>query len=139
MIRSILFTLDHDLPGVYNVAGDGPPALERGRSVCGKRTVPLPRSSRPHHRPLAQFGLLDLPEGAPAPAALRTRVDNRRLKDLGFRYEYTSAEAVRAFIEAVRLRRTVGDSPPCTATSATSSSSSATRRRSCDERSTVRD
>ena len=39
-------------------------------------------------------------------------VDNRRLKQFGFRYSYTSAEAVEAFIEAVRLRRTVGQSEP---------------------------
>ena len=39
-------------------------------------------------------------------------IDNRRLKDAGFRYDYTSAQAVEAFIEALRLRSTVGDSEP---------------------------
>ena len=35
-------------------------------------------------------------------------IDNRRLKDAGFEYTHTSAGTVRAFIEALRLRRTVG-------------------------------
>ena len=35
-------------------------------------------------------------------------VDNRRLIDAGFRYGYTSAGTVQAFVEAMRLRDTVG-------------------------------
>jgi UDP-glucose 4-epimerase len=35
-------------------------------------------------------------------------IDNRRLKRAGFEYRYTSAGAVLAFVEALRLRRTVG-------------------------------
>ncbi len=102
VIRSILFVLRHNLAGVYNVAG-----------LCGKRTVPLPPfGAGLITAPLAQFGLLDLPEEHRLLLRYGRGVDNRRLKDLGFRYEYTSAEAVRAFIEAVRLRRTVGDSAP---------------------------
>ncbi|HPU40533.1 MAG TPA: hypothetical protein PLS63_13255, partial [Microthrixaceae bacterium] len=62
--------------------------------------------------PLARLGVVDLPEEYRALLRYGRGVDNRRLKDLGFRYEFTSAEAVRAFIEAVRLRRTVGDSAP---------------------------
>jgi UDP-glucose 4-epimerase len=39
-------------------------------------------------------------------------VDNRRLKRAGFSYEFTSAGAVEAFVEALRLRGTVGDHEP---------------------------
>jgi UDP-glucose 4-epimerase len=35
-------------------------------------------------------------------------IDNGRLKRAGFEYRYTSAGAVEAFIEALRLRNTVG-------------------------------
>ncbi|MCB1269284.1 MAG: NAD-dependent epimerase/dehydratase family protein [Microthrixaceae bacterium] len=113
VIRSILFTLDHDLPGVYNVAGDGLLPWSEVAALCGKRTIPLPPfGAGLITAPLAQFGLLDLPEEHRLLLRYGRGVDNRRLKDLGFRYEYTSAEAVLAFIEAVRLRRTVGDSAP---------------------------
>ena len=36
-------------------------------------------------------------------------IDNRRLKEAGFHYRYTSAGAVQAFVEARRLQGTVGD------------------------------
>jgi UDP-glucose 4-epimerase len=39
-------------------------------------------------------------------------VDNRKLKDAGFRYRYTTAGAVRRFVEAERLRRVVGETEP---------------------------
>jgi UDP-glucose 4-epimerase len=39
-------------------------------------------------------------------------VDNGRLKRAGFSYEYTTAGAVQAFVEALRLRQTVGESEP---------------------------
>ena len=39
-------------------------------------------------------------------------IDNRRLKEAGFRYNYTSAGAVQAFVEAMRLRQTVGGTAP---------------------------
>ena len=38
--------------------------------------------------------------------------DNRRFKGVGFSYGYTSAGAVEAFIEATRLRTSVGSTQP---------------------------
>ena len=58
-------------------------------------------------------------------------VDNRRLIKAGFDYDHTSAGTVQAFVEALRLRRTVGRPTPSTATSGTSSISSATPLPSC--------
>lgn len=113
VIRSILFTLDYDLPGVYNVAGDGLLPWSEVAAICGKRTIALPPwGTGLITAPLARLGVVDLPEEYRSLLRYGRGVDNRRLKDLGFRYQYTSAEAVRAFIEAVRLRRTVGDSAP---------------------------
>ncbi len=113
VIRSILFTLQHDLPGVYNVAGDGLLPWSEVAAICGKRTVALPPfGTGLLTAPLARLGLLDLPEEYRLLLRYGRGVDNRRLKEMGFCYEYTSAQAVRAFIEAVRLRRTVGDDAP---------------------------
>jgi UDP-glucose 4-epimerase len=39
-------------------------------------------------------------------------MDNRRLKQAGFQYRYTSAGAVLSFAEAQRLRRSIGESRP---------------------------
>ena len=44
----------------------------------------------------------------PSPASV-PRIDyNRAFKQAGFEYEHTSAGAVEAFVQALRLRRTVG-------------------------------
>ena len=38
-------------------------------------------------------------------------VDNRRLQRAGFKYNFTSAGTVKAFVEALRLRNIVGPEP----------------------------
>src|SRR4029453_10470223 len=42
VLRSLLFVLDHDLAGIYNVAGDGMLPWSEVVNICGNRTVPLP-------------------------------------------------------------------------------------------------
>ena len=111
VIRSILFTLDHGLPGVFNVAGDGMLPWSEVAALCGKRTFPLPPYlTGAVTGPLGRLGVVDLPPDYEGLLRYGRGVDNRRLKQMGFRYRYTSAEAVEAFIESVRLRRTLGDS-----------------------------
>lgn len=39
-------------------------------------------------------------------------IDNRQFERAGFEYRYTSAGAVEAFVEALRLRSTVGGTEP---------------------------
>jgi UDP-glucose 4-epimerase len=113
VVHSILFALGHNLPGVYNVAGDGLLPWSEVAHLCGKRTIALPPiGTGLITAPLARLGLVDLPDEYQQLLRFGRGVDNRRLKDLGFRYEYTSAQAVTAFIEAVRLRRTVGNDAP---------------------------
>jgi UDP-glucose 4-epimerase len=112
VVRSILFVLDHHLPGIYNVAGDGLLPWSEVAHLCGKRTIPMP----PIGTSLATWPLRRL--GVPLPGELLDLlrygrgIDNRRLKEAGFRYHYTSAGAVEAFIEAVRLRDTIGSTTP---------------------------
>ncbi len=57
--------------------------------------------------PLRLLGV-DLPEEYMNLLRYGRGVDNSRLKLAGFEYEYTSAEAVRDFVESVRLRDVVG-------------------------------
>ena len=112
VVRSILFVLDRELPGIFNVAGDGLLPWSEVAHLCGKRTMPMP----PIGTGLATWPLRQI--GVPLPDELLDLlrygrgIDNQRLKAAGFEYNYTSAGAVKAFIEAVRLRETIGSTEP---------------------------
>jgi UDP-glucose 4-epimerase len=112
VIGAISFVLDHNLPGVYNVAGDGLLPWSEVAGICGKRTFPLPPFGFRGltSAPLTRMGIELTPELLDLMRYGRG-VDNRRLKAAGFRYGYTSAGAVEAFVEAMRLRHTVGTAP----------------------------
>jgi UDP-glucose 4-epimerase len=112
IIRAILFVLDRHLPGIYNVAGDGLLPWSEVAKICGKRTFPLtPIATSLTTWPLRRLGV-PLPEELLDLLRYGRGVDNRRLKRAGFSYDYTSAGTVEAFVEALRLRGTVGDSEP---------------------------
>lgn len=113
VIRSILFVMSNNLAGVFNVAGDGLLPWSEVAHMCGRRTAPItPFGTGAVLWPFKRFGLLDLPDEYLQLLRYGRGVDNTKLKEAGFDYEYTSATAVRAFIEAVRLRNTVGDHQP---------------------------
>ncbi len=111
VVRAILFALDTQLQGVYNVAGDGLVPWSEVASICGKRTIPLPPfgmnllSSQ-----LARLGIIDLPAELLDLLRHGRGVDNRRLKQAGFGYQFTSAGAVVDFVKALRVRKLVGAS-----------------------------
>lgn len=112
VVRAIMFVLDHHVGGIYNVAGDGLLPWSEVVAMCGKRRVPLPPVGRSLlAAPLSRLGV----ELSPELSDLLTYgrgADNRRLKEAGFSYDYTSAAAVRSFVEAARLRHTVGSPEP---------------------------
>ena len=113
VIRALLYVLDRNLSGVYNVAGDGLLPWSETAAIAGRRTIALPPFGTSFiTEPLSRLGVLDLPDDYLALLRYGRGVDNRKLKELGFRYEYTSAQAIQAFIESVRLRNTVGDHQP---------------------------
>lgn len=111
VIRAILFVLDRDLAGVFNVAGDGLLPWSEVAAICGKRTVSLP----PIGQGLVAAGLrrlgIDIPPEVVDLLSYGRGIDNGRLKQAGFDYTHTSAGTVQAFIESLRLRRTVGTGP----------------------------
>ncbi|HTO01455.1 MAG TPA: NAD-dependent epimerase/dehydratase family protein [Microthrixaceae bacterium] len=113
VVRALLFAFDHNVAGVYNVAGDGQLPWSEVAAICGKRTMAFPPyGTQLFAGPLRQLGLMDLPEEYEGLLKYGRGVDNQRFKDIGFQYEHTSAEAVNAFIQSVRLRRTIGDHQP---------------------------
>jgi UDP-glucose 4-epimerase len=113
VIRSILYVLQNNLAGIFNVAGDGLLPWSEVARLCGKRTYPMPPFVAPSMLwPLRVMRLVDLPQEYLTLLRYGRGADNSRLKDAGFRYRYTSAQAVRAFVEAARLRNVVGDHQP---------------------------
>ena len=104
---------DNQLPGIYNVAGDGLLPWSEVAAICGKRTMPLPPIGTGSRRaPLERLGV-ELPARA-ARRCCGTAAASTTGGSSGpaSRYHYTSAGAVEDFVEALRLRSTVGDSRP---------------------------
>jgi UDP-glucose 4-epimerase len=112
VVRSMMFVLDNEVPGIYNVAGDGLLPWSEVAAICGKRTAPMPPFGlNLATAPLRRIGV-DLPPEFLSLLKYGRGVDNRRFKRAGFQYQYTSAGTVKAFVEALRLRKTVGDHAP---------------------------
>lgn len=112
VIRSLEFAMRRDVPGIFNVAGDGRLPWSEVAALCNKRTVPLPPFLT--GMAVAPLGLVgvDLPPETLDLLRFGRGIDNRRLKQAGFHYGFTSAGAVESFTRAQRLRRTVGERRP---------------------------
>ena len=111
VVRAILFVLEGRVQGIYNVAGDGLLPWSEVAAICGKRTLPLPPFGMGLlSEPLSRLGIVDLPPELLDLLRHGRGVDNRRLKTVGFDYHYTSAGTVADFVEALRIRRIVGNS-----------------------------
>jgi UDP-glucose 4-epimerase len=108
VVRSLLFAIGEGRSGIYNVAGDGLLPWSEMARICGKPTIPLPFvGTNLAAEPLRRIGV-DIPPELLDLLRYGRGIDNRRLKEAGFHYRYTSAGAVQAFVEAVRLRGTIG-------------------------------
>jgi UDP-glucose 4-epimerase len=105
VVGALEHAVANDIPGVYNGAPDGVLALTEVAALLGKRVVPLipPYGTGLARGPLRRLGIRIPPE-----MAIQLRygrgLDNRRLKSTGFRYRYTTREAVVKFGEHLRLR-----------------------------------
>ena len=113
VVSAILFALDKQVPGVFNIAGDGMLPWSEITAIVGKRGIPMsPFGIDFATAPLRRLGLVDLPPELIDLLKFGRGIDNSRFKEAGFRYQYTSAGAVAAFVEALRLRKTMGDHDP---------------------------
>jgi UDP-glucose 4-epimerase len=109
VLRAVLFALEKDLPGIYNVAGDGLVPWSEVATICGKRLAPIsPYFTELAVAPLRRLGICDLPPETLELLRHGRGVDTRKIKRAGFTFEHTSAGAVESFWQAVRLRKTVG-------------------------------
>jgi UDP-glucose 4-epimerase len=106
VVDALVHAAEHDVPGTYNVAADGVLALTEVISLLGKLPAPI--------LPAWGTGLAAAPlraMGVPITREMLTQLrygrglDNRKLKQTGFRYEYTTREAVLKLRERQRLGR----------------------------------
>jgi UDP-glucose 4-epimerase len=110
VVDAILFALDNEVPGIYNVAGDGQIPWSEIMAIVGKRGIPMPPFGiAAATEPLRRLGLVDLAPELIELLKYGRGIDNSRFKEAGFEYGYTTACAISAFVEAQRLRKTVGD------------------------------
>jgi UDP-glucose 4-epimerase len=107
VISAILYVLDNQTAGIFNVAGDGLLPWSEVAALAGKRNVWIPPVGLRVVGPLSGVVGVDLPPELLDVLRYGRGVDNRRLKRLGFTYEFTSAGTVADFVAAMRLRKSV--------------------------------
>jgi UDP-glucose 4-epimerase len=104
IVGALAHAVTHELPGIHNAAPDGVLALSEVASLLGKRYLPLlpPWGTGPAAAALG-FARLRFPDEVRRQLRYGRGLDNRKLKQSGFRFCLTSRETVQAFAEALRL------------------------------------
>ena len=104
VVRSLAHVVENDLPGVYNVAGDGVLTLTEVAGLLGKTYVPvLPPWGTGLAAGVARRLGLSIPPEMLGQLRFGRGIDNRKLKATGFGYRYTSRESVLNLGEHLRL------------------------------------
>ncbi|HUF84748.1 MAG TPA: NAD-dependent epimerase/dehydratase family protein [Acidimicrobiia bacterium] len=110
---ALMYAATHDVPGVFNVAGDGTMPWSEVCKIVGKRRIPMPPVlTNLAADPLRVLRVVDLPPEMLDLLRYGKGVDNTRYKKAGFRYRYTTAGTVEDFARGLRLESTVGDRHP---------------------------
>jgi UDP-glucose 4-epimerase len=103
-----------DAPGVYNVAPDGVLALSEIASLLGKPFAPLlpPWGTGVATALTGRIGVR-VPDEVRRQLRYGRGLDNRKLKQSGYRFQLTTRETVQAFAAALRLKplRESGEAP----------------------------
>jgi len=112
VVHALEHATKHDLPGVYNVAGDGVLALSEVAGLLGKPYAPVlpPWGTGLAAAALRRVGLRIPPEMLNQ-LRFGRGVDNRRYKAVGFHYQHTSRETVLNLGEHLRLHPMLRGAP----------------------------
>jgi UDP-glucose 4-epimerase len=104
VVHALEHAVKHRVPGTYNVAGDGVLALSEVAGLLGKPYAPLlpPWGTGLAAAALGQLGLR-IPEEVRNQLRFGRGLDNRALKQSGYRFQLTTRETVQAYAEALRL------------------------------------
>ena len=114
VVHALEHAVGHDVPGIFNVAGDGVLALSEVAGLLGKPYAPI---LPPWGTGLAAAALRRVGVRIPPEAMNQLRfgrgLDNRRYKVAGFHYQHTSRETALKLGEHLRLSPVVrGASEP---------------------------
>jgi UDP-glucose 4-epimerase len=113
VVNALMYSTTHDVPGIYNVAGDGTVTWSEVCRILGRPRVPLPPVlTNVAADPLRLVRALDLPPEMLALLRYGRGVDNSRFKKTAFRYKYSTAGAVNSFARSLRLERAIGSRSP---------------------------
>jgi UDP-glucose 4-epimerase len=113
VVGALMYATNNDVPGVYNVAGDGNMPWSEVCALIGKPRVPLsPWFTNVSAEPLRFLRLWDLPPEALDLLRYGRTLDNNRYQEAGFTYRYTNAGTVESFARGLRLAKTIGDKHP---------------------------
>jgi len=111
VVRAILHVMGREIPGIFNVAGDGRLPWSECAAICGRLLAPVLPPFGAGRLLAALERYTELPPEVLSLLRYGRGVDNTRLTSTGFRYTCTSAGAVDSHAKAARLRRTVGTDP----------------------------
>jgi UDP-glucose 4-epimerase len=105
VVNALLHAALHDLPGVFNVAGDGVLAFTEVCSLLGKQFLPIlpPWGTGLAAQALRRFGVV-IPPDMLNQLRFGRGLDNRRYKATGFGYRYTTRETIQKLGEHLRLQ-----------------------------------
>jgi UDP-glucose 4-epimerase len=113
VVGALTYATGHEVPGVFNVAGDGNMPWSEVCAIVGKRRLALPPVlTNLVAEPLRATRLLRLPPEALMLLRYGRTLDNDRYKRAGFRYQYTTLGCVEAFAQGLRLAGTIGEKHP---------------------------
>jgi UDP-glucose 4-epimerase len=105
VVNALLHAALHDLPGIFNIAGDGVLAFTEICSLLGKQFLPVlpPWGTGIATQALRRFGVV-IPPDMLGQLRFGRGLDNRRFKATGFGYRYTTRETVQKLGEHLRLQ-----------------------------------
>ena len=110
---AMVFATRNNVPGIFNIAGDGAIPWSEVCAIVGRRRIPLPPIlTQWAAEPLRMARILDLPPEVLSLLRYGRAVDNSPFKRSGFRYRYSTAGTVDAFARSLRLEGTVGSNQP---------------------------
>jgi UDP-glucose 4-epimerase len=113
VVGALMYATVHDVPGVYNVAGDGVVPWSEVCKIVSKRRVALPPVlTNWAAEPLRVARILNMPPELLDLLRFGRGLDNTRFQRAGFRYRHTTAGAIEAFARGLRLKSAVGEKNP---------------------------
>ena len=110
---AMVFATRQNVPGIFNIAGDGAIPWSEVCAIVGRRRIALPPIlTQWAAEPLRMTRILDLPPEVLSLLRYGRAVDNSPFKRTGFRYRYSTAGTVDAFARSLRLEGAVGSNQP---------------------------